>query len=305
VEWIGVAHYNTGHPHVHIAMRGIDRQGQEIRLSRDFVKRGIRKIAEDWCTQQLGYRTREQALEAQRREVSEIRYTSLDRNIARADTPAGEGTHFSVTCAGGGRAQFLVARLAVLEGMGLAQRVSAEIWSVRRDFESVLRGMQKLGDRQRTLAARGTLRSDDRVPILSLDHRALDRVEGRILVHGQEENGRSYMMLESTDAKIYAINHTRQMQEMRNAGGLRVDTFVRLHALFAGGRRRVEVEELGTAESILENRGYLRQTAQHILGKGVTPAEDGWNGWLGRYQRAVKQAANELRAQRRAIGVER
>ena len=52
-------------------------------------------------------------------------------------------------------------------------------------------------------------------------------VEGRILVHGEEENGRSYMMLESTDAKVYAINHTRQMQEMRKAGGLRVNTFVR------------------------------------------------------------------------------
>jgi type IV secretory pathway VirD2 relaxase len=305
-EWIAVAHYNTGHPHAHIAMRGIDRQGREIRLPKEFVKHGIRQIAEEWCTQELGYRTREQALEAQRREVSETRYTSLDRIIVRANTGAAEGTHFPVTCQGGGQAQLLVARLAVLEGMGLARRVSADSWEVRRDLESVLRGMQKMADRQKTLAAGGVLPSDGRLPIEPLDHRAMDHVEGRILVHGEEENGRTYMMLESTDSKIYVINHTRQMQEMRNAGGLKVDTFVRLHTVLSAERPRVAIEELGTSESILENRGYLRQTAQQLLRKGITPVEDGWNGWLGRYQRAVNRAANELRSERQqVIGIER
>ena len=305
VEWIAVAHYNTGHPHAHIAMRGIDRQGREIRLPKQFVKHGIRQIAEDLCTQELGYRTRAQALEAQRREVSETRYTSLDRIVARADTAAAEGTHFPVTCQGGGRAQLVVARLTVLEGMGLARRVNTDSWDVRRDFESVLRGMQKMTDRQRTLAAGGVLRSDERLPIQPLDHRALDYVEGRILVHGEEENGRSYMMLESTDAKVYAINHTRQMQEMRKVGGLRVNTFVRLRKVFATGRPRIEVEELGTAESILENRVYLRQTAQQLVRKGITPVDGGWNGWLGCYQRAVREAANELRTERDGISIGR
>jgi type IV secretory pathway VirD2 relaxase len=299
VEWIAVAHYNTGHPHAHIAMRGIDRQGREIRLPKEFVKHGIRRIAEDLCTQELGYRTRAQALEAQRREVSETRYTSLDRVIARANTVGAEGTHFPLTCqGGGGRAQLVVARLTVLEGLGLARRGSADSWEVRRDVESVLRGMQKMADRQRTLAAGGVLRSDERLPIQPLDHRALDYVEGRILVHGEEENGRSYMMLESTDARVYAINHTRQMQEMRQLGGLRVNSFIRLRKVFAAGRPRIEMEELGTADSILENRGYLRQTAQQLVRKGITPVDGGWNGWLGCYQRAVQGAANELPRER-------
>jgi len=305
VEWIAVAHYNTGHPHAHIAMRGLDRQGREIRLPKEFVKHGIRKIAEDWCTQELGYRTREQALEALRREVSKTRYTSLDRIIARANTAGVEGTHFPVTCQGGGRAQFVVARLAALEGMGLARRVGADSWEVRRDLESVLRGMQRTADRQKTLAAGGVLRSDERLPIQPLDYRALDYVEGRILVHGEDENGRSYMMLESTDAKVYAINHTRQMLEMRRAGGLRVNAFVGLRKVFATVRPRIEVEELGTAESILQNRGYLRQAAQQLIRKGITPAEDGWNGWLGRYQRAVHGAANESRRERDGIDMGR
>jgi len=300
-EWLAVAHYNTGHPHVHIVMRGIDRQGREIRLPREFVQHGIRQIAEDWCTKELGYRSKAQALEAQRREVNEIRYTSLDRMIARANAGTDTGTHFSVACQPGGRAQFVVARLAVLEVMGLARRVSTDSWEVRGDFAGVLRGMQKIADRQKTLNAGGVLRSDARLPILPLDHVALDCVEGRILVHGEEENGRSYAMLESTNAKIYAINHTRQMQEMRNAGGLRVNTFVRLRKVFAGGRPRIELEELGTAESILENRQYLRQTVQQLIRNGATPVEEGWAGWLGRYQQALSRAADELRRQQDVI----
>jgi hypothetical protein len=306
VEWVAVAHYNTGHPHVHVAMRGVDRHGQEIRLPREFVKHGIRKIAEQRCTEELGYRTRSQALEARRREVSEMRYTALDRIIARADPAVAEGTHFPITChGGGGQVQFVVARLATLEGMGLAHRRSMDTWEVRRDFGSILRGMGKMADRQRTLAAGGILRSDERLPLQPVDHRGMDRVEGRILAHGEEDIGSSYMILESTDAKVYVINHTRRMQQMRNAGRLQVNSFVSLRTVFVAGRSRLDVDELGNAESILENRGHLRETAQRLLRKGIMPGEEGWGGWLGRYQRALTQAAKELGPREHDIGITR
>jgi type IV secretory pathway VirD2 relaxase len=305
VEWVAVAHYNTGHPHIHVAMRGIDRGGREIRLPREFVKHGLRKLAEEWCTEELGYRTRAQAMEAQRRDVNEMRYTGLDRLIARARLASAEGTHFPVTCQGRGRDQFVMGRLAFLEGMGLAHRLSADTWEIRRDFESTLRGMGKIADRQKTLAVGGILRSDERLPIQPLDHRAMDWVEGRVLVHGEEENGPSYMMLESTEGKVYAINHTRRMQQMRNAGQLQVNSFVRLQTVVAAGRYRVEIEELGDAESILKNRGHLRETAQRLLRKGIVPGEEGWSGWLGRYQCALSRAAKDLGTEERDLGVGR
>jgi type IV secretory pathway VirD2 relaxase len=306
VEWVAVVHYNTAHPHVHVAMRGVDRHGREVRLATDFVKHGIRRIGQEWCTQELGYRTRAQAMEAQRREVNERRLTGLDRMIARANSASAEGTHFPIACQGGnGRRQYVVARLVTLEGMGLSHRLSADTWEVRRDFDSILRGMGKMADRQKTLAAGGILRSDERLPIQPLDHRAVDWVEGRILVHGEEENGPSYMILESTDAKVYTISHTRRMQQMRNAGRLQVGTFVRLQTVVAAGRSRVEIEELGDADSILENRGYLRETVQRLLRKGIAPREEGWSGWLGRYQRAITQATKDLRAGERNVGIHR
>jgi type IV secretory pathway VirD2 relaxase len=306
VEWIAVAHYNTGHPHVHVAMRGVDRNGQEFRMPKELVRQGIRQLAAEWCTGQLGYRTREQAIEARRLEVAQMRYTSLDRAIDQGNAPDPSATHFAVYCTAGPRTQFQVARLQVLEGMGLARRLDAETWEVRRDFESVLRMAQKTEDRQRTLAMGGVLRSDERLPIRSLEYRSIDEIDGRILVHGEEDSGRSYMILEATDGVVYAINHTRAMQEMRNAGGLRVNHVVRLRKVFeAGAKPKLDIIEIGPSEDVLSNRNYLRQVAQRFRRKGLEAPVDGWGGWLGRYQLAVREAAVELGPDRTGeMGVE-
>src|SRR5438477_693042 len=92
LEWGAVAHFNTDHPHVHIALRGRTDVGP-LRLARDYIKQGIRNNAENLCTAQLAFRTELDALEAERREVDALQITSLDRRIARqAFGPDGDGT---------------------------------------------------------------------------------------------------------------------------------------------------------------------------------------------------------------------
>src|SRR5215471_8647123 len=83
LEWVAVVHHNTEHPHVHVALRGRTSDGQPLQFSRAYIKEGIRAIAEDYCTRQLGYRTELDAAEAERREVTEKRFTSLDRSILK------------------------------------------------------------------------------------------------------------------------------------------------------------------------------------------------------------------------------
>jgi len=56
LEWAAVTHFNTEHPHVHIALRGIRDNGASLQINRDYIKHGIRSAAEDLCTLQLGYR---------------------------------------------------------------------------------------------------------------------------------------------------------------------------------------------------------------------------------------------------------
>jgi type IV secretory pathway VirD2 relaxase len=45
LEWVAVAHFNTEHPHVHVALRGIDAKGSPVRLEREYVKNGLRYVA--------------------------------------------------------------------------------------------------------------------------------------------------------------------------------------------------------------------------------------------------------------------
>jgi hypothetical protein len=289
-------------------LRGIGATGRPVRLSRDYIREGIRPIAEDYCTRQLGFRTEFDAAEAQRREVHQLRYTSLDRIIHREAEAGGhtESPFFTVTKdpsrAGVGPTISLTERrsaerLMFLSSMGLAESTGPKTWRVRRHFESVLRAMQRSADWQKMLAAHGALMSDERLPLNVLDFRNLTTLEGRILVHGEEESsGRSYLLLEGTDARVHYIHYTPEMEMTRNNGGLRTNAFIRLRSASKEGRPVLDIDELGDAESILRNKLYLRETTRQLARGGINPQEDGWDGWLGRYQRALYDAV--IRRQR-------
>jgi hypothetical protein len=66
---------------------------------------------------------------------------------------------------------------------------------------------------------------------------------------------------------------------------------VRLRKVYSEGHPLINIDELGDSESILRNKAYLRETAQQLIRRGMVPQEEGWNGWLGRYQKAVAEAA--------------
>lgn len=305
LEWVAAAHFNTEHPHVHVALRGVGAEGRPLRLSRDFIREGIRHITEDLCTRQLGYRTEFDAADAQRREVHQHRYTSLDRIIQR-DADRAEAAHspfFTVSKdpsrAGLGPSASLIERrtaerLMVLESIGLAESTGPKTWRVRRDFVNVLRAMQRSSDRQKTLAAHGALISDERLQTTVLDLRSLTTLEGRVLVHGEEESsGRNYLILEGTDALVHYIYYTPEIDAARNRGGLRTNSFIQLRKLTAESSP-LEIDDLGDSDALLRNNGELRQLGQSLIRRGIIPQDDGWGGWLGRYQKALRDAVTGL-----------
>lgn len=304
LEWVAINHFNTEHPHVHIALRGVGADGRPVHLNREYIKHGIREIAEDLCTRQLGHRTDLDAAEAERREIHERRFTSLDRLIARSAAISPEASvHLRVrtsvqpgdNTSANNRPHYIAARLAVLENMGLAQRTGPDLWNVRADFEAVLRAMQRAGDRQKILGAHGAVVSDERLPIEVFDFRRTNLVEGRILVHGEDEqSGRSYLMLEGTDARVHFIQYTAEIEQARARGNLRTNSFVRLRRVLGDEQLALQIEDLGDAEAILNSPGQLDATARALIKRGILPVEDGWGGWLGRYQSALRHAAMEL-----------
>src|SRR5205085_10672109 len=135
----------------------------------------------------------------------EKRFTSLDRVILRSAGPCAAEQHGQIMIPlvsrmpGEGelawnRRQHLIARMEALEDMGLARATGTGVWSLRMDFEAVLRAMQHAGDRQKTLAVHGVVVSDERLPIEVLDFQKTRSIEGRVLVHSEDEqSGRRYL----------------------------------------------------------------------------------------------------------------
>jgi hypothetical protein len=105
-------------------------------------------------------------------------------------------------------------------------------------------------------------------------------------------------MLEGTDGRVHYVYYTPEMEAARNRGGLQTNAFVRLRKLFSDGRPALQIHELGDAESILRNKLQLRETAQRLIRRGSVPQDDGWDGWLGRYQKALAETAATLERQR-------
>jgi len=88
----------------------------------------------------------------------------------------------------------------------LAEPFGPGSWQVRSDFEQVLRAIQQAGDRQKTLAAYGALLSDQRLPLQVTSPANINKLEGRVLGHGQEDStGRPYVLIEGTDGKVHFI----------------------------------------------------------------------------------------------------
>src|SRR6202163_2314692 len=292
IEWVAAVHHNTEHPHVHIAVRGVDEAGRPLRLPREYIREGLRGRAEEIATEALGYRTPTNAQEAQRREIVQNRYTSLDRILRRCND--GSSTHFEVTAnpnddALSESAQILqkqvAARLMHLQTIGLAQFVAAHKWRVQADFEKVLRTLQQSGDRQKMLAAHGALLSDKRLPLQVASLRQLQRVAGRVLLHTEDEQtGKRYMLIEGTDAIVHLIYHTGAIDEARAEGKLRVGNFVRIEKRFANKKPTLQVDDLGDANALLQNSTHFQNETDLLLRRGVHEIQPSWGGWLGQYQ---------------------
>jgi len=89
LDWAAVDHWNTEHPHVHLIVRGVRDDGQDLVISRDYIKEGMRDRARDLITQELGPRTDLDIRRSLERQVGAERWTNSTGNLfATPATPA-------------------------------------------------------------------------------------------------------------------------------------------------------------------------------------------------------------------------
>jgi hypothetical protein len=48
LDWVAVDHFNTGHPHTHILVRGKDDRGKDLVIAKDYMTRGCASAPSSW-----------------------------------------------------------------------------------------------------------------------------------------------------------------------------------------------------------------------------------------------------------------
>ena len=82
LDWVAVDHFNTGHPHTHIVIRGATtRNGEDLVMARDYIAHGVRARAQALITLELGPETELERVQKLFNEVGQERLTRLDRSL--------------------------------------------------------------------------------------------------------------------------------------------------------------------------------------------------------------------------------
>jgi type IV secretory pathway VirD2 relaxase len=145
LEWAAVNHHDTEHPHAHVVVRGVDRDGREVRLDRGYISKGMRWRAQEIATEELGPRHELAIRRGHVHEVTQDRFTSLDRELERRAVNQ-EVKARSRERPGLIDESTLLARLEHLEQMRLAQRLSRNSWHLADGWQVTLRELGSRGD---------------------------------------------------------------------------------------------------------------------------------------------------------------
>lgn len=310
LQWVAVEHFNTEHPHVHLAVRGVDANGQPLRIGKEYIKSGIRSRAQQIATSQLGYRTADDMKLAAERQIVQQRFTEIDRSLQKKGKDKGDSYQLDYT----GRIPTSpvirearlreIRRLQQLAVMGLARKTGPLSWTVNKSFEQALRQIQMANDRLKSLHEQRATLSDPRLPLVATDTRNLKRLAGRVIGTGLDENrGMPYLLLEGTDAKVHYLYHDRAIDEARRAGKMQPGSFVEIERSFVQGedgrkRAQIVVTDKGSAEALLTNQKHLsREALRGAINQPELPEPGTFGGWLGRYHQAVALRAAQLVSQ--------
>ncbi|MCR4266767.1 relaxase/mobilization nuclease RlxS [Nitratireductor sp. ZSWI3] len=209
LDWVAVDHFNTGHPHTHIIVRGKNDRSENLVIAREYVSSGIRERAAELVSLDLGPRTDREIEQHLRQEMEQERFTSIDRQLLRTRdddgvvSPSGRDT-FRQTLHQG--------RLRKLERMGLAEETGSGRWRLNDDLEITLRRMGERGDiiktMHRELTGKGLTRSAADCVIHDRSSEPAQSVVGRVVARGlaNELDDRHYLIVDGVDGRSHYID---------------------------------------------------------------------------------------------------
>ena len=298
LEWVAVDHWNTEHPHIHLIVRGVRDDGENLVISRDYIKEGMRDRARDLITQELGPRADHEIRRALERQIGTERWTNLDRQLARdsyrtgvvdlAPRPDRQPDEFHA---------LKVGRLRKLESLGLADQIGPGQWAISENAETTLRQLGERGDIikriHRGLTEHGIERGASNYVLAgeSLD----DPVVGRLVARGLDDElkGTAYAVVDGTDGRTHHI----KLADLDAAGDSAPGSIVELRRFDdTKGQRRVAMAVRSdlTIEQQITATGATWLDRQAIARE---PVALGGGGFGAEVREAMDRRAEHLIAQ--------
>ncbi|MEE9926123.1 MAG: DUF3363 domain-containing protein [Brucella anthropi] len=295
LDWVAADHWNTEHPHVHLIVRGVRDDGQDLVISRDYIKEGMRDRARELITQELGPRTDLDIRRTLESQIEAERWTQLDRQLVR---DAGKSGIIDLAPRADRQPDefhaLKVGRLRTLEILGVAGQVGHSQWFIKPEAENVLRELGERGDiikrMHRALTERGIERGSASY-VLAGESLEVP-VVGRLLERGLDDElkGTAYAVVDGVDGRTHHI----KLPHLDAAGDSPPGSIVELRAYEdAQGQRRVAL----AVRSDLDIHSQVNATGATWLDRqGVArePIALSEGGFGAEVQRALEQRAAHL-----------
>ncbi len=226
LDWVAADHFDTGHPHTHIVLRGKDDQGKDLIIARDYIAHGMRRRASELLTLELGPQSEQEIRRKLEHQIEQNRFTDLDRQLVRqvqdgvleirrgqeTDTRL-RNTLQAVQDRTDARFRHAtqIARLRALERRGLAKEIAPGQWRLSDGLEETLHRAGERGDIIKTMH-RGLKAAG--VDAVAADYCIYDSgdprtqtITGRIIDRGlhDELNDGHYITVDAADGRIHFV----------------------------------------------------------------------------------------------------
>jgi type IV secretory pathway VirD2 relaxase len=297
LDWVAVDHYNTGHPHSHIIIRGQDDLGKDLIMTRDYVSHGIRHQAQDLVTLELGPELDFDRQMKMAREVDAERFTRLDRTllaqaqddflVVSAMPPADTMTHAAQ-----------MGRLRKLQSYGLAQEKQTGVWELSPNTKTRLKALGQRHDIINTMHRAMREAGIDRPAGSFAIYHGEKPVIGKVAAIGlaDELSDRRYVVIDGTDGRVHyadlgtvkpevlpergmvaALEGTAHEETRKQSNRLRILSYLNLERLeTAEGLTWLDQELASKSPTFVSDQGFgsdvkaaLRNRLQWLTERGM------------------------------------
>jgi type IV secretory pathway VirD2 relaxase len=296
LEWVAVDHFNTGHPHSHVVIRGRDETGKDLIIAQDYIIDGVRLRAQERATLELGPESDLELRQKLTAEITAERFTRIDRAMI---AEAQESVLDLRPEAGQVPADFdrtlRIGRLQTLQRYGLTTEIEPGVWALSEKLEPSLRDLGERGDIVKAINRALSDRGEERALGSYVLHgeQGSSPIVGRVIGKGltDELGERHALIVDGVDGRVHHVT----VGEAATFEGAKIGTIVEIASLAASPHPA----DRNIAE-LARGTGDYRPSTHRAMAEAAglrVPGDD--------YESYIQSHVRRLEALRRAAIVER